>query len=113
MKKTIVILATLALASCFSAKLITPSQSDVDRVLSKYPDYSLADLNNGKSLFEKHCGICHGLKDPSSRTEIQWNSIVPKMTKKVNNKEGNVLDANAEKAILRYLITMSTAKPIK
>lgn len=41
MKKTILISATVLLAGCFSAKLLTPSQADVDRVKPKYTDYSL------------------------------------------------------------------------
>jgi hypothetical protein len=111
--RKVVIFAAVVLAGCASAKLITPSQADVDRVSSKFPDYSLTELNNGKTLFEKHCGICHGLKDPTSRTEAQWTKIVPQMSIKVNRKEGNVLDANAEKSILRYLITMGSTKPTK
>jgi hypothetical protein len=113
MRKVAFFLVALVFVGCVSAKIITTSQSDVDRVASKFPDYSLTELNNGKTLFEKHCGICHGLKDPTSRTEAQWTKIVPPMSAKVNYKEGKVLDANAEKLILRYLITMSTAKPSK
>ena len=100
----------ILLTGCFSAKLLIPTQADVDRVYAKFPDYSLAELNNGKILFEQHCGNCHGLKNPSSRTEEQWKEIIPEMTVKVNKKEENVLDEHDQELILRYVITMSNAK---
>lgn len=113
MKRTIFISIVALFTGCASAKLLTPSQSDVDRVQSKFSNYTLAELNQGKALFEQHCGSCHGLKNPSSRTEERWRKIVPKMSEKVNKKEHNVLDANAQDKLLKYLITMSTAPKVK
>ena len=110
MKKIILITAVVVLAGCATVKLATPSQSDVDRVSTKYPGYSLTDLDNGKMLFEKHCADCHHLKDPTKRSEEQWETIVPKMVKKVNKKEGIVLDTNDQQTILKYLVTMSDSK---
>lgn len=106
-KLAILISLTIFLASCFASKtLTTPNQADVDRVKTKYPDYTLADLNHGKSLYTEHCGTCHGLKNPSDFTEEQWKKIVPNMVAKVN-KHGNILDQKAEQDILRYTVTMS------
>jgi mono/diheme cytochrome c family protein len=113
MKKTILISATVLLAGCFSAKLLTPSQADVDRVKPKYTDYSLVELNQGKTLYEQHCSNCHGLKNPTSRTEEQWKEIVPRMIVKANKKEQTTLDAKTQESILRYVITMSNATPTK
>ena len=111
MKKALVFLfATTFLVGCFSAKLLTPTQTDVDRVASKYPNYTLTELNQGKSLFEANCGNCHGLKSPSSHTEAEWKEIVPRMSIKVNKKTPNSLDAESQEKILRYLITMSEIK---
>jgi hypothetical protein len=112
MKSLIIIAAFLFLGS-FTSKQIIPTQSDVDRVSSKFPGYTLTELINGNTLFDKHCGICHGLKDPTSKSEAQWVKIVPVMSNKVNKKEGNVLDEKAQESILRYVITMSTATPAK
>jgi len=109
MKKIKFIVIAVLLAGCFSAKLVTPTQSDVDRVTAKFSDYSLVELNNGKMLYEKNCGTCHGLKSPTSETEENWKKIVPSMSKKVN-KKSIVLDDKAQESILRYLITMSTVK---
>jgi hypothetical protein len=47
--KILTIASILFLAGC-SIQLMTPTQSDVDRVKTKYPDYTLAELNEGKAL---------------------------------------------------------------
>jgi cytochrome c5 len=109
MKKFFTISITVIFASCASSALLTPTQSDVDRVITKYADYSLAELNQGKILFEKHCGNCHALKKPNSHTEAEWELIVPRMVKKVNKKENITMDAASQERILRYVITMSEA----
>lgn len=106
--KTIVFVSAFALfLSACSAKLIIPSQSDVDRVATKYPGYSLNQLNEGKTLYMTYCKGCHGLKNPASKTEEQWNKIVPVMVKKVNRKK-EVLTSEQQESILKYVITMSS-----
>jgi cytochrome c2 len=110
MKKYLLIIGVILLAACKSTKLLTPSQSDVDRVSSRYPGYTLAELNHGKAIFTQYCGQCHKLKKPESRTEEQWKTIVPRMVAKVNKKEKDAIDADEEEVLLKYLVTMSTAK---
>lgn len=113
MKKLTIILSTIVLAGCFTSKKATtettataPTQADVDRVADKFPGYTVAQMTEGKSLYETHCGTCHALKKPSSETESEWRRIVPWMAKKVN-KNSMVLDAAKEDQILKYLVTMS------
>ena len=109
MKKTYFILFIAILTSC-SVKLAVPNQSDVERVSVKYPGYSLVELNEGKALFEQTCNRCHRLKSPTSRDENKWSEIVTKMVKKRNKKAGKeVIDDKQKEAILKYLITMSSA----
>ena len=113
MYKRILLAATVILAGCSSTKPVaTPTQSDVDRVSSKYPNFTLVQLNEGRSLFQKHCSVCHGLKDPASKDEAQWNKTVPRMAAKAN-KKSTVIDAEAQELILKYVVTMSDAKPVK
>lgn len=100
----------ILLFGCASVQLITPSQADVERVQTKYPDYSLTQLNRGKQLYENNCGACHGLKDPASRSEEKWKKIVPEMVGKVNKKT-TVLNQQDQEDILKYVITMSSAAP--
>jgi cytochrome c5 len=115
MKKIFFLSLLSVLTACATVKLIPPAQSDVERVSSKYPGYSLTDLKSGQALFEQTCNRCHRLKNPASRDEDQWNKIVPKMIQKLNKKEGNVvIDDKQEQSILQYLVTMSGApKPSK
>lgn len=104
--KILTALLVLFITSCTSVKLLNPSQADLDKVKSKYPSYSLTQLNNGKELYEQKCGTCHGLKNPVSYNEAQWIDIVPNMTKMANKKEEKI-NSNQEDLILKYLITMS------
>jgi cytochrome c5 len=110
MKKSLILILIVVLTACSSAKLLTPAQSDVDRVSVKYPGFTLADLNEGKAMFEQTCNRCHRLKDPASRSEDKWNKIVPQMIGKLNKKEGReVVDDKQQAIILKYLVTMSSA----
>jgi mono/diheme cytochrome c family protein len=113
--KKLFFLTLVILTSCTAAKLMTPAQSDVDRVSTKYPGYTLADLNQGKMLFEQTCSQCHKLKDPTSRNEDKWKKIVPAMITKLDKKEGKQAVTDDQQAlILKYLVTMSTGpKPAK
>ena len=108
-RKSLVLILFISITAC-SIKLAAPEQSDVDRVIAKYPGYNLAQLNEGKALFQETCNRCHPLKNPKSRDETKWNNIVPVMVKKLNTKEGKeVIDSDQQEKILRYLVTMSSA----
>src|ERR1700688_4824954 len=103
MKKLFYLLLMFFFTAC-SFKLITPAQSDVDRVSSKYPGYTLAELSDGKTLFEQTCNRCHRLKNPVSRSENKWKEIVPKMIGKLNKKEGKeAINEKQQESILKYL----------
>jgi mono/diheme cytochrome c family protein len=107
MKKSSIVILLVVFTAC-SVKLIPPAQSDVDRVSNQYPGYTLADLNQGKALFETTCNRCHGLKNPTSRGEDKWKEIVPEMVRKLNKKKGTVVvDEQQQELIVRYLVTMS------
>jgi cytochrome c5 len=108
MKKFILIPVVAAvIVACKAVILSTPSQIDIDRVSKLYPNYTLAELNKGKALYELNCQSCHGLKNPRRESEDKWKKIVPKMVKKALKKEIEISKED-EKAILKYLITMSS-----
>jgi hypothetical protein len=107
MKKSFFLLTLLGMAAC-SAKLVAPTQMDVDRVSTKYPGYTLSELNEGKSQFEHTCNRCHGLKNPRSKSEEKWKEIVPVMVGKLKKKYGDqAIDDKQQESILKYLVTMS------
>ncbi len=96
-------------SSSSSASVIYPAQADIDRVAAKYPGFTMAEFNTGKSLFEGKCNMCHSLKNPASFSEKKLNEVVPPMVDKVNRKSGSkVLDDAAKNAILRYMVTMAS-----
>jgi len=108
MKKLIVIISAVSLAGCFSAREAKhSSESDIDRGAAKFPGYTLAELNEGKKLYENNCAKCHELKKPTSESEASWRKIVPEMTAKAN-KKGMVIDSKSQDLILKYVITMSS-----
>lgn len=115
MKTKITMFAVAVLLSaCGATKLVIPSSADAERGSQKFPGVTVASLNEGKSLFEQNCGKCHGLKDPTKRDEEKWNSVVPRMVKKVNKKAGKEeIDSRKQQLLLQYLVTMSTVKPSK
>ena len=104
MKNCIIILVAGFLSACSAVKLLTPTQADADRGAQKFQGYSLNDLNQGKSIYEAHCNKCHRYKPPESRKEPKWDKVIPKMAKKAK------LDSVQESLVLKYVVTMSTAK---
>jgi cytochrome c5 len=105
MKRTIIFISTLLfIAACSKQAVVAPSQADADRASAKFPGITLAEINEGKSLYEANCGKCHGLKKPASRNEEKWRQIVPRMAKKAK------IDAETEAKILKYVVTMSEAQ---
>lgn len=119
MKKNslLVVVGVAILVACGTAKNsdsakveVLPTQGDVDRVQAKFPGYTLDELYQGKQLFEANCNLCHKLKKPASEPESEWREIVPRMVKKVNNKEGHHIDEAGQEKILRYVITMGSVE---
>ncbi len=102
MKKLAVIVLIAVFAAC--TKLIAPTQPDADRAAQMFPGITLAELNQGKTLYEQNCGKCHGLKKPASRTEEKWRKIMPPMAKKAK------IDKQKEELILKYVLTMREAQ---
>ncbi|MFM9943623.1 MAG: c-type cytochrome [Bacteroidia bacterium] len=99
----------IALVGC-SPKVVTFTQSDVDRASVKFPGATTASLAEGKELYKTHCQSCHLLKSVKSQSEDGWRKIVPGMVQGANKKAGKVVvDAVIEEKILAYLVTMSTA----
>jgi hypothetical protein len=104
MKKSILYSSLCAiLLSCGSTKLLTPTQADVDRVKSEFPEVTVASLNEGKSIMENNCNRCHKLFHPETKNVEQWNQIVPIMAKKAK------LNAADEQKVLRYILTAKSA----
>ena len=107
MLKLITIFSMSLLAGCVATKVVmAPQQSDVDRMATKYPGYTLTQLNEGKTNYELYCQACHDLKKPSNWKEQEWVEIVPDMVKKSNRKKKTSINDKTQDLILKYLVTM-------
>ncbi len=111
MKKLILFICSIVLISCATTKEVSnpaPTGADLERGKTTYPDMTMESLTMGKTNFEQQCTKCHSLKNPASKSSEQWHEIVPKMTGKANKKAGTeVINAQMQESILRYLVTMS------
>ena len=107
MKKVIVLAAVTFLVACAAYKPLTPAQSDADRAAKENPQITLADLTEGKSIFEEKCHKCHSLKKPFKKTDEEISDALPRMAKRAR------LDSTQEALVLNYLLTMNDAASTK
>lgn len=105
MQKLLIALSFGLLLSCASKQNAAYSPY-VEKVKHVYPDYTVKALLEGKEYYETKCIACHKLKDPASKTEEEWNNIVPKMVGMANQKSANITP-KMQTAINRYVVTMS------
>ena len=110
MKKLTALFITSLIAAC-GTTLVVPTKQDVDRISNQYPGVTLADLMDGKNTYQQNCSACHAFKKLNSKTEEQWNKIVPVMVNKANRKAGKeLIDGKQKETLLKYIITMRTAQ---
>jgi hypothetical protein len=110
MKKYFYLFAAVLLSAC-AAKISAPTDVQLTEASKYYPGITISDLNDSKALYENSCGSCHPLKKPSSRTEEQWRTIMPKMVVKAN-KKGYGIDKMKEDKLLAYVLSArNTATP--
>ena len=87
MKKNTVIISlllSLSLAStCSTSKKTTASKNgNRNETEIKVPNYTPAELAEGKTLWESKCDRCHKLYLPESFTKAKWEGILPRMNKR-------------------------------
>lgn len=104
MKKLALYISVGCIIAACSPSFIIPTQADADRVQTQFPGATVASLSEGKTLMENNCAKCHHLVKPKSRTEEEWNHIVPIMAKKAK------LSSEEETKVLQYILT---SKPVK
>jgi len=102
MRKLFLPMLLLGLVACSTSKKAIEESAFVP----KFPNYTLADYQQGKSLYENNCGTCHDLKKPSSLDKVSWVKIVPPMVKKVNQEAGKqILSSADEDKILKFVLS--------
>ncbi len=106
MKKYFYLSTLLFLVACGTTKLAAPAQADADRGTAKFADITLAQLTEGKAVYDLNCGACHKAPKPKSQSEAGWRHIVPEMCVKAKRKTGNSISPEQEESLLRFLIVM-------
>lgn len=98
-----VLLLALALASsACSASIPAPNAADVDRAQQRWPTASLAELEQGRSMYRSRCGNCHTSYSPGRYSPDEWPEIVDEM------RERAELTADQHDQIVRYLVTIAS-----
>jgi hypothetical protein len=90
--------------ACASYTPITPTQVDVDQASKLFPGTTMADLMQGKTIFEQNCGKCHSRNKPFTKTQDQIRNVLPKMASRAK------IDNSSQELILKYLLTMTSKK---
>jgi cytochrome c5 len=101
MKKLLIILSVAVLVACATTSPMVPAQADADRAAKEIPGITLADLNEGKAIFEQSCRKCHSLKKPFNRTDEEIKDAMPRMAKRAK------IDDRQKELVYHYLVTMS------
>ncbi len=107
MKTKLILGTSIVLIACASYTLIAPTQADADRAAQKFPGTTLADLNQGKELFDKGCGKCHSKKKAFEVSDEELKSVMPSMAKK------SKLDKTQEDQVFKYVVTMKPVQTVK
>jgi cytochrome c5 len=92
----------LVAAACASA-LPSPSASDTAIARERRPSATLAELEQGRSLYVRRCAGCHTLKDPRAVKAELWPNKIADMQRDHDVQ----LAAGEPDLIANYLYTMS------
>ena len=106
MKKVFVLLSlsvmTIAMVQCSpkkgakTAETATPTEkTDDEKIAELKKNYTEAQMEEGKAIFQEHCNKCHGYHEPETRTLGKWEHVLPRMINKakLNEEQGGKITA--------------------
>jgi hypothetical protein len=71
--------------SSSTSSLYTPTSSDATSTAT------LADLQQGRTLYVNNCGACHSLYSPDDYTSSQWKTIISSMGPRTSMSSSQIL----------------------
>lgn len=77
--------ATAAAAACTLASCSSPQDRlplVTDSMVARSPGPARADLEQGRRTLLIACNRCHQVYEPASRSQDEWDDVLPAMTKK-------------------------------
>ena len=99
------LLGAALLGACGGSPIPEPSSADASRGTAHFPDLTLAELEQGRTLYVSRCGSCHVLKRPAELPAENWAHEVEEM----RSKNGVKLSDAEARAIARYLFVAATS----
>lgn len=84
-----------------STVVVHPSARDARWASEKWPGTTVAELEEGRSVFVARCAGCHNLPNPGSKSPEEWGNVVGEMA------TGARLTAADQDLVLRYLSVAS------
>jgi len=105
-KQQLVVLAAVVLAAagawlgCMPSSTPPPEHADVERVRSRFPDTTLAELETGRRLYLSRCTSCHAPVAPSSVPAERWPLEVREMSERARLGQD-------ERSVVKYLVAQA------
>ena len=97
------VVTSFLLVRCSSTKTVTKSEaSPTAMVAEAKKNYTAAQMEQGKTIWQSHCNKCHKLYEPQSHSVSKWNSVLPRMTSRAH------LNADEAGTVRAYLIANAT-----
>jgi cytochrome c5 len=76
------LLSTITLVQCTSKKAASNEMSEAEKVTDVKKNFTPAQMDEGKVLWQNSCGKCHKLPQPESYTVSKFDRVLPRMIKK-------------------------------
>jgi Dihaem cytochrome c. len=83
MKKIITLIflsTTVVFTQCTPKKAATAGMSDAEKVADVKKNFTEAQMQEGKTIWQGSCDKCHKLYEPESRSIDKWERVLPRMT---------------------------------
>jgi mono/diheme cytochrome c family protein len=93
------------LAACAATAVPQPTAADASRGSAHFPNVTLGELSQGRTLYVSRCGSCHTLKAPAELAPERW----PVEVNEMRGKNGVKLSDAEAQAIVRYLVVAASA----
>lgn len=92
----------VALVACGRPEVPPATQADAARAAATWPEITVAELNQGRTLYNTHCSGCHLPVAPAEIAAAEWPRHIVEMKERAN------LDDASATSIERYLVTIAT-----
>jgi cytochrome c5 len=95
-------LGLLVLTACAHSRAPRVTPADAERAQQRWPSITVAELDQGRSLFVGHCGTCHLPPKPTDYAPETWPGHVSDMRERAG------LTFDDQQLVERYVITMAS-----